>query len=327
MKKIKMTKWQAVPLLKTLPKQKDHAIWAIATQKGGVGKTTFSSNFSEALNQASKRNTLIANCDLQSNIIDTALVRDGEGAIISTDKYITTMDLFDLCVDDDDNIVPSPLVMNKELYRNKRGIYLIPSNKDFLKVDRLDDDLGQIAAPLINLNYLAETYDLANTILDCMPHLGFGVKASLFVSDYVVSPVEPHDYSVSGLAAIAYALREANLMRRDVELPSVKFIGAVVNRFDSGSAKARSEVESLRDQLGDAVLASEIQERNPIKDASGVGLPVWENKKGGSPVAATEILNAINEVVQRGSDMYVSDNDPHDEVAIMLADYYESNQN
>jgi chromosome partitioning protein len=326
MKKLKLTKWDSIPLIQKLPEQLPSTIWAFATQKGGVGKTTLAWQFAEAIVKASKQSTLLVNLDFQTNVIDTALMGDGDGALVDTSMYITTMDLFDLSVDEEGHVVPSPLVEEKELYMSSRGIFLIPSNQAFSSVDRLEDDPAQIAAPLINIQYLAKRYDISNTILDCMPHLGFGVKASLFVADYVIPPAMPHDYSVSGFAALCYQLRQANLMKRDLNLPPVKLVGFLINLLDKSSAKANKALKDLRKQLGDAILDTEIKLRNPIADATAVGLPVWENRRGGSPEAACEMLNAISEILNRASDMHVNKSDPHDETATMLADYHESNQ-
>lgn len=323
MKKIKLSRWDSLPLIDALPVQKEQTTWAFATQKGGVGKTTMAWMFTELINSVSDTGTLLVNYDGQTNVIDTALKADGEEAMIDTRRYITSLDLFDLNVDDDDNIIPSSL-MDKELYKNSRGIYLIPSNASFKRIDLLEDDTAHLAAPYINLGYLTKKHGIGNTILDCQPHLGFAVKSGLFVSDYVIPPTLAHEYSVSGFAAMCHQLRSANMVRKDLELPPIKMVGFLINLYKKDSAKVLAHLTGLREQLGSAVLDTILPDRGTIQDSTSVGLPIWENRRAGSPIAAKEVLDAINEILDRASKMFQEDSDPNDEIVLMLADYHEA---
>jgi len=120
------------------------------------------------------------------------------------------------------------------------GIDLLPSR---FENSVLDEVLRQKKYPLERIyrepfQALKEYYDLI--IVDCPPSLGQSVAACALSSDYVVSPVTPEKFALSGLQMAYQSIQE---LQANFRIP-IQF-GVVLNKFDSRSEIARDILTSL----------------------------------------------------------------------------------
>lgn len=184
---------------------------AVATVKGGVGKTTTAINLGGALAEAGLR-ILLVDLDQQANL----------SSIFVDDALDLKLTVADLLVDSD---IPTVEAIRPTGFNN---LDLIPSN---LELSRLDLQLaGDSEAQYYlgeKLDEVAERYD--HIVIDCPPSLGLQTISALVASEGVIIPIECQEWAARGstyiLEVMAKVRRRAN--------PALRLLGYLINRYDS----------------------------------------------------------------------------------------------
>jgi chromosome partitioning protein len=191
-------------------------VFAVASQKGGVAKTTTTFNLAVALTKLGKK-VLVIDLDPQgslticvgvenpdslehsaSTLLEAALDMDEEGSLESS-RYVTQ------CAEVD--IIPS-------------NIELAAFEAYGANVMGGDKALRTAIAPLL------QSYDII--LIDCAPSLGKLTINALAASDGVIIPVTPHLLSVVGLKQLVATIRK---VKTHVN-PTVRIDGILMTRCD-----------------------------------------------------------------------------------------------
>ena len=185
-------------------------IIAVTNEKGGVGKTTLCSNVGGALSEFGKE-TLLVDLDGQFNLTMNFLKID-----INFKK--TVFDLFtneDVKVDD---------VICKTEFPN---LYIIPSSSD---MSSLDSKLaGEWDAHFILTEKIREIKDdFKFIIVDCPPSLSIATLSALTCADFVIIPIELHEWSAKGSNKIREVIEKIKKRAN----PDLKLLGYVISKFD-----------------------------------------------------------------------------------------------
>jgi chromosome partitioning protein len=222
-------------------------VYAIANQKGGVGKTTTAVNISACLAEAGER-VLLVDLDPQANATSGLGMR-ANGA--------STHELLD----------GEPL-----------AVLVRPSQFANLDVVMGRRDLAAAAVELSNRSggerYLAEA--LAGSLepysyvfLDCPPSFGPLTVNALAAADRVIAPVQAEYYALEGLSQL---LGTINLVKGRLN-PDLSIAGILLTMAD-GRTRLSAEVESeLRRHFGDLVFTTTIPRSVRLAEAPSHGVP------------------------------------------------------
>jgi len=224
------------------------AIYALANQKGGVGKTTTAVNLAACLAKAGER-TLLIDLDPQANATSGL----GERAN-GTSSY----DLLDGA--------PATELASRTRFAN---LELIPARSD----------LAGVAADLAHRGdserYLAEALHGAGdqyrfVFLDCPPSLGALTVNALAAADRVLVPVQAEYYALEGVAQILGSI-EAVRARLN---PRLTIAGLLLTMVDGRTKLAADVGSELERHFGRLVFRTRVPRSVRIAEAPSHGLPV-----------------------------------------------------
>jgi chromosome partitioning protein len=189
-------------------------IWAVSTNKGGVLKTSITTNLGAVFSQMGKK-VLIIDTDNQGN----SSVSFG----INPDKLERT--LYDVLVDGFD---PKESIINVH-----KNIDILPSNDDmgFFEIDVLSDR-DKYPKPFYLLrdafkNFDFNQYDLV--LIDCPPNIGLTTGNVFCFADKVLVPFQPESYSMRSLVKILNAIKSF----KENHNPKLEVLGVVATLVDS----------------------------------------------------------------------------------------------
>lgn len=245
-------------------------ILTVAIHKGGTGKTTLVSHLA-LYGRVMNKSVLVVDMDAQGNI--SAFFKASESKKGSSGLFLE----------------------NKELGRKKideEGFDLIPADEGLFGVERLPFEAAKVFRS--RLRELAQHYDLV--ILDTPPTMGFAMLAPLIASDFVIAPVIPDAYSVRGVRSLFAKIKTVKAKQN----PKLKFLGLVLNRWNSRNAQQCEMVKQFQDAMPDQLIAQPLGDRSAIANAAYESKAVWDKPSGGAArIAANEMISVMKEVMQQ----------------------------
>ena len=223
-------------------------IYALANQKGGVGKTTTAINLAACLAEAGEP-ALVVDLDPQANATSGL----GERAN-GTSSY----DLLD----------GAPL---NELIKHTRfsNLDLIPAKPD------LAGAVVELAQRSGGDRYLADALSEATSryrfvFLDCPPSLGPLTVNALAAADRVLVPVQAEYYALEGLSQL---MRSIELVRRRLN-PRLAIGGVLLTMVDGRTRLSADVVAEVKRHFGELVFKTAVPRSVRLAEAPSFGLPV-----------------------------------------------------
>jgi len=222
-------------------------VYALANQKGGVGKTTTAINLAACLAEAGQR-SLVVDLDPQANATSGL----GERA-----NGHSTYDLLD----------GAPLA---ELVRHTRfaNLDLVPSKPDLagaaVELARLEDGERYLAGPLQGARD-----DYRFVFLDCPPSLGPLTVNALAAADKVIVPVQAEYYALEGLTQLIDSIR---LIKARLN-PRLELGGVLLTMVDGRTRLSADVTAEVRRHFGDLVFQTAVPRSVRLAEAPSHGLP------------------------------------------------------
>jgi len=222
-------------------------VYALANQKGGVGKTTTAINLAACLAEAGER-ALVVDLDPQANATSGL----GERA-----NGTSTYDLLD----------GAPL---GELVRETRfpNLHLVPSKPE------LAGAAVELAQRGDGETYLRQALAAADdaysfVFLDCPPSFGPLTVNALAAADRVLIPVQAEYYALEGLSQL---VRSVNLVKVRLN-PRLAIGGVLVTMVDGRTRLAADVEEEVRRHFGELVFKTSVPRSVRLAEAPSHGLP------------------------------------------------------
>ncbi|HEY8867168.1 MAG TPA: AAA family ATPase [Solirubrobacteraceae bacterium] len=225
-------------------------VYAIANQKGGVGKTTTAVNAAACVAEAGYP-TLLVDIDPQCNAtVGLGLAKDLSPNIYDVLAGEATIEaaLRDSDVD---------------------GLAVVPSSPDLAGANM---ELPRIEGSETRLrDALAPARErFAFTFLDCPPSLGPLTVGALTAADRVIVPVQTEYFALEGLAGL---LDTVALIKRDLN-PGLTIAGVVLTMHDGRTRLAQDVEREVREHFPQLVFDTVIPRNVRVGEAPSFGRPV-----------------------------------------------------
>jgi len=223
-------------------------VYALANQKGGVGKTTTAINLAACLAEAGER-TLVVDLDPQANATSGL----GERANGSS-----SLDLLDG--------IPLPKLAKPTRFAR---LDLVPAKAELagaaVELSRRGDGERYLADALTSA-----TGDYAFVFVDCPPSLGPLTVNALAAADRVLVPVQAEYYALEGLAQLVGSVE---LVRSRLN-PRLALGGVLLTMVDRRTRLAADVAAEVRRHFGELVFRASVPRSVRVAEAPSHGLPV-----------------------------------------------------
>lgn len=268
------------PAPSAVPPNGSRRVFALANQKGGVGKTTTAINLGTALAAIGER-VLIVDLDPQGNA-STGLGIDRRHRAVST--YHVLAGYADLTQAVRKTAVPNLSVAPSTM--DLLGIELeIAQEKD--RTQRLRTAIAGLDAQVSGGD--AFTY----VLVDCPPSLNLLTINALVAADAVLVPLQCEFFALEGLSQLLKSVEQV----RSTLNPKLSIHGIVLTMFDPRNNLANQVVADVRQFMGSKVYDTVIPRNVRVSEAPSHGKPalLYDLKCAGSQA----YLRLASEVIQR----------------------------
>lgn len=238
------------------------------TEKGGTGKTTGAREVGGVLAKDYNKKVLFIDCDYQRNLSTSFGVEDNGQNIFNAFLNKNFRDNI-VNIDKNMDIIPGSIDM-KDLDVTVRV--------SFDKDDILKNELNKLE------------YDYI--IIDCRPDMKLIEKNALRVSNFVLTPIEPHYFSLDGFDLVERFIAGT---QEDLSTPFTHL--SYLSRVP-GDKVFMKELEPILEQYSDSLLKTCVKENVKLKEASMVKVPIVEY----SPTSngAKDFRALVKELIEYG---------------------------
>ncbi len=249
-------------------------VYAVANQKGGVGKTTTAVNVAACIAEAGYK-TLLVDVDPQAN----ATVGLGIPRTAAPGLY---------------EVLTGEATAKEALTQSSvEGLLAIPAgaglagaNVELPRIDGFEFRLRECLDPL------RESFEYI--LLDCPPSLGPLTVCALVAADRVIVPVQTEYFALEGLAGL---LETLEIVRVELN-PGLTVAGMLLTMHDGRTRLGQDVEREVREHFPDLVFDTVIPRNVRVGEAPSYGLPVTHHDPHSA--GAEAYFELAKEVAARG---------------------------
>lgn len=248
-------------------------VYAVALEKGGVGKSAISVNLAAAFARVNLR-VLLVDLDAQANATHWLGIRPQE---VRSDESVLGL------------LAGNPL--EACIRATEEGVDLLPAHPAMASLP-----MHIAAAPNSGLFVLrdalsrADAYDVV--LLDLAPARGPVQATALAAATRCIAPVQPEDLVIKALADLVATVGQAQRLN-----PELRGISIVRNKYLVRSAGDQVYDQALREGYGGSLLATVIPNRAALRDSPGLGQSVFRYTGGDASEVRGLFLDLMEELM------------------------------
>lgn len=230
-------------------------VFAIANQKGGVGKTTTAINLATALAAVGEK-VLLIDLDPQGNASTGLGIQKNER---SPGSYEFLLGLSELGDSIRESKIPGLSVM-------PANVQLAGAEIELIDMERREHRMSEaLSAAGSNAR---ERWD--TILVDCPPSLGLVTLNALVAVDAVLVPLQAEFLALEGIGALSNTVERV----RKVLNPKLHMAGVVLTMVDRRMTLSQQVEADVRGHFGELVFGTTIPRNVRIAEAPSHGLPV-----------------------------------------------------
>ncbi len=249
-------------------------VWAVANQKGGVGKTTTAVTLAGLLAQRGRR-TLMVDLDPHGSMT----------SYFGHDPDALEHSVYTLFRGNAANRPAAASLIRDTRFDN---LHLLPASTALATLDRqLSNQEGMGLVIGRALRQMAG--DFEHVFIDCPPVLGVLMINALAAAEHLLIPVQTEFLALKGLERM---MRTLNMVLRARKRPLRYTV--VPTMFDRHTRAALETWQQLRQHYPESLWKSVIPEDSQFREASRQGLPLsYLNPQAKGVIAYTALLNTL----------------------------------
>ncbi len=261
------------------PSRRVPRIFAIANQKGGVGKTTTAINLATALAQIGQR-VLLVDLDPQGNA----------STGVGIDRQNRSRGTYAMLID---NAEPATLILHTEV----PNLDVIPADPDLagaeIELVAFETREFRLRDALRSLDSLGYTH----VVIDCPPSLGLLTLNGLVAATAVLVPLQCEFFALEGISQL---VRTIERVKRSLN-PALNLQGILLTMFDRRNNLSDLVAADARSFFGDRVFATVIPRNVRVSEAPSHGKPVllYDSRSPGAQAyvqLASELMRRESQV-------------------------------